>query len=161
MWSFRAEIFNLEESLQTIKSSIPNYYTLTKDILRPKYSWKLGKKDISIINWGVGYQDVVLKIQFEEYENDTIKLIGVFKNDFILRAIIQIASLIMIFGSILFIIGIIKGKVPITLPNVGMPLLVFSLAILYLFYTEAKRKREQEKILLLVRDIFSEKTVKI
>lgn len=150
-----------EECLNQIKSIIPAYHQLSEKLMTPKYSYKVGKNGLLIINRGIGYPEVVLKISIVNYGDDQTELTGVFSHSIIQRLIIWVGTIGMFFGSLLYILGIIIGDISLTSEAIltcMLPVVVLIISISYLFYTEVSRKKAKSKIVVLLYNIFQDTT---
>lgn len=147
-----------EECLNTIKLAFPSYYELSKTFMTSKYSSKIENNNISIISRGIGYPEIVFKVQLVNNNEDTTKLTAIFSKTIIQRVFIWICTLLMFFGSILYILGIIIGDIPFQetpILTCGLPLLVLLMSISYLLYTEIIRKREKKRMVVLLNNVLS------
>lgn len=147
---------NTEECIKAIQSAMPGYYEVSNTFTIPKYSYKIRNDKISIISRGLGYPEVVLRVQLHNNADNTTELVAVFNNSILQRFIIWIATTILFLGSLLYILGIILGDIPLDespILTIGLPTLVLLVSIIYLLYTEIVRKREKQNMIILLNTI--------
>jgi hypothetical protein len=146
-----------EGCLQTIKSGIPSYYQLSKTFMPEKYSYRLTKNNLSIVSRGIGYPPVVLKVKLFEKDDNHTYLVARFEKSFLLRLIIWIITILALTTSALFILGILldSNSAQEKILYVGLSLILSIGFVSYFLYTEIMRKREKERIITLVRNMFS------
>ncbi len=148
---------NPDECLKAIKSNLPDYYEISESFMPPKYSYKATNGGALIIGRGFGYPEISLKVVFDTYGVNKTKIDAKFSKNIVLRAFIWILSMVLFFFSLLYILGIILGDIPLDQSPILtwiLPTLVLLVSISYISYTEIIRRQEIKKIKDLFLNIF-------
>ena len=145
-----------DECLQVIKKSIPYYYDMTNP-MGTRYTYKFKKDRLSIISKGILYFPVIFKIELIKNNNET-KMVGLFAKSILLRVIDGIFTSALFFTSMVMLVVILMGEVPLDekpIFTVGITLLLLVISPTLFWYHERARKREKRAIINLISSLFS------